>query len=87
MKLYGSIPKIEGREYQLSYVEYLHVKANNSQDWALLVLANLTAKTLIMDNDSIHALTQIVFLDGDLLGCSPELGLYHFLMSQEVDFM
>ena len=80
-------PKIEDREYKLNYAEYLHIKANESQDWALLVLAKLKRKTLIMDDESVHALTQIVFLDGDLLGCSPEFGLYHFLMSQEVDFM
>jgi len=80
-------PKIEDRVYQLSWTEYIHVKDNQDKDWSLLVLANLTAKTLIMDNDSIHALTQIVFLDGDLLGCSPQFGLYHFLMSLEIDFM
>ena len=73
-------PKIEDREFQLSWGEYLHVKDNQDKDWAQLVLENLKRKTLIMDYESIHALNQIVSLDGDLLGCSQEFGLYHFLM-------
>ena len=74
-------PKIEDREFQLSWTEYIHVKDNQDKDWAQLVLINLTRKTIKLDNESIHALKQIVALDGDLIGCAQEFGLYHFLMS------